>query len=100
MLVVVLLDGRRLFSITLPQSFLVQSFSPPASSTVSEAVLSCAGVGSTTFGLKKFLIVTSGVVAFVKVLGLIGASASSYAWLAFDESLEGPAIPKTSFCFS
>lgn len=86
--------------ISTEQSFSIQAFCSLVSSPFSKAFPPISGLCSTAFGLKKFLIVTSGVVAFVKVLVLIGDSGSSNAWLTLDESFEGPAIPITPFCFS
>lgn len=58
----------------------------------------CVGVVLIIFGLKKFLIVISGVVVFVKVFGLIGVFVFLYVWLVFDV-FEGLVIFKILFCF-
>ena len=84
-------------------SISLQSFSPLFSLTswCSDALLLLSGDRSTVFGLKKFFIVTGGVVALVNVLWLMGVSASSNARLAFDDCLrEGSVELKTPFCLS
>ena len=59
------------------------------------------GLSSKDLGLKKFLIVTRGVVALLNVLGLIGDSASSYPKQLFDVSFEEAAKSKIPLrCFS
>ena len=84
-------------------SISLQSFSPLFSLTswCSDALLLLSGDRSTVFGLKKFFIVTGGVVALINVLWLMGVSASSNARLAFDGCLrEGSVELKTPLCLS
>ena len=83
-------------------SISLQSFSPLFSLTSwsSDALLLLSGDRSTVLALKKFFIVTEGVVALVNVLCLMGVSGSSYARLASDGCLEGSVELKTPFCLS
>ena len=83
-------------------SISLQSFSPLFSLTFwsSDALLLLSGDRSTVLGLKKFFIVTGGVVALVNVLWLMSVSGSSYARLASDGCLEGSVELKTPFCLS